>query len=208
MTVGINMLNGVSSDLAAGRRRQCATDWLRIYEASCESATKWLRNVPRAGRLALVEPHTVTRSAHLDAGLDRVWDALARTDGLAGWLADSVDVVIEPGAAGTVVDGSVTRRIVVTEVDERRHVGFTWWDDAAPDHASAVRIAIESGEDGGTTVTVTETLDPAASAVLGGRASALSLAAIGDLGLAADEWIDRLARLVGAVATVPALAGA
>lgn len=136
---------------------------------------------------------SVTRSIELPAPADEVWRSIGEADGLAGWLGDGIDLELVPGAAGTVVDAGVARRVVVTEVDEGRSVGFVWWDEASPEEASVVTIALAPGESEGTsTVTVTERLAGAAHAHLGE-------AAIGDLVAGADAaWDQRLQALIGA----------
>jgi uncharacterized protein YndB with AHSA1/START domain len=153
-----------------------------------------------------VDPLTITRSVRIDAAADVVWGAVGDADGLAGWLGARVDVDLVPGAAGAVVahDGG-TRQLVVTEVAEGRRVGFAWWDDERPDDVSQVVIAVEDDGDGAR-VTVTETLDPGAVGALGGRASALLGAEVGDLAGAGARWDARLQQLVGLVS--PALAPA
>jgi uncharacterized protein YndB with AHSA1/START domain len=160
-----------------------------------------------------MEPRTIARTVRIDAATGAVWDALRSADGLSGWLAEQVDVDVAPGAAGRLVDWSgAERSVVVTDVRDGEHLGFTWWDDAAPHDASTVRIAIEQDGDG-TRVTVTETVDPAAAPATGGIGGAtgrLADARVADLGAdAADPWAHRLGRLaarVGAVAV--AVAGA
>lgn len=153
-----------------------------------------------------MDPLSITRSIRIDAGSDAVWDAVGETGGLGDWLGARVDVEVAPGSAGTVVDhDGASRRLVVTEVDEGRRVGFVWWDEARPDDASRVVITVD--DDGeGSRVTVTETVDPVAVGALGGRASACLDAAVVDVAGLADRWDARLGALLG-VAT-GALAGA
>ena len=138
---------------------------------------------------------SVTRSIELPVSAEEAWTSIGGADGLAGWLGDAVELEVIPGASGTVVDAGTVRRVVVTEVDAGRSVGFVWWDDDAPEEASVVTIALTpadgTGADGATTVTVTERLAGAASASIGS-------ASIGDLALAADgAWDRRLRALVG-----------
>lgn len=141
---------------------------------------------------------SVIRSIELPASADEVWASIRDADGLAGWLGDEVDLAIAPGAAGTITEGSTVRRVVVSEVDEGRSIGFVWWDEAAPEEASVVTIALAPGGDETTTVTVTERLAGSASASIGG-------ASIGDLvGAAEATWDQRLAALVGGTALSPA----
>jgi uncharacterized protein YndB with AHSA1/START domain len=121
---------------------------------------------------------------------------------LAGWLGDEVDLAVVPGAAGTVTDAGTFRRVVVTEVtdvSEARSVGFVWWDEASPEEASVVTIAVAPGADGTSTVRVTERLAGAAVASVGD-------ASIGDLaGAAVASWDRRLQALVGVAARADAV---
>jgi uncharacterized protein YndB with AHSA1/START domain len=143
-------------------------------------------------------PASVTRSIVLPAPADEVWASLRDADGLAGWLGDAVDLEVVPGAAGTVAEGGIVRRVVVTEVEAGRSVGLVWWDEAAPEEASVVTIALTPGDaDGTTTVTVTERLAGAGTASMGE-------ACIGDLAAAEASWDQRLQALVGASALAPA----
>ena len=84
----------------------------------------------------------VTRSIELPEAAQEVWTSLGTGDGLGAWLGDGVDLEPEVGAAGSVVDGATVRRIVVTEVDAGRSIGFVWWDESAPEAASTVTIAL------------------------------------------------------------------
>ncbi|MGN6694751.1 MAG: SRPBCC family protein [Aquihabitans sp.] len=136
-------------------------------------------------------PALVTRSIELPVSADEAWASLRDADGLAGWLGDAVDLDVVPGAAGTVTEGDVVRRIVVTEVVEGRSVGVVWWDEAAPEEASVVTIAVTPGGDDAATVTVTEQLAGSATASIGA-------ASISDLVAAGDVWDRRLRALVGA----------
>ena len=158
-----------------------------------------------------MEPVTVTRSIRLDADARRVWDALADDDGLSGWLADRVELDVQPGAAGRLLDDDgAARRVVVTEVAEGTRLGFAWWSDDAPDAASSVVITI-AGEGDATTVTVTETLDPTLLATVGragGSGAHLTEAAVVDLIGLGDAWAERFGRLAGALRPAHVLAGA
>jgi uncharacterized protein YndB with AHSA1/START domain len=144
---------------------------------------------------------SVTRSIALPVSAAEAWTSLRDPDGLAGWLGDLVDLPgVEPGAAGEVIEGDATRRLVVTEVDEGRSIGFVWWDESAPEDASVVTIAVSSGEgDGGdATVTVTERL-------AGGVVASMGAACIADLtATAGGAWDRRLRVLVGDLAVADA----
>lgn len=70
---------------------------------------------------------TVRREVELDADLATAWDALADPRRLEDWLADSVDVDIEPGATGTITDhDGVVRETVVEEVVPGRRIALRW----------------------------------------------------------------------------------
>jgi uncharacterized protein YndB with AHSA1/START domain len=133
---------------------------------------------------------SVSRSVDLPVSVEEAWASIGEADGLAGWLGDAVDLEVIPGAVGTVTDGDAVRRVVVSAVEAGRSVELVWWDEATPEGASVVTIALEPGVHG-TTVTVTERLAGAASASVAG-------ASIGDLAGAADAaWDRRLQALVG-----------
>lgn len=145
-----------------------------------------------------MEPCSITRTVRISAGTDEVWESVGRVEGLAGWLGGAVDVDLTPGEAGSFVDhDGVTRRLVVTELDEGRRVGFVWWDEDRPSAASSVVIAVD-GDGDGARVTVTETVDPVAVGALGGRASARTVAEVADVIGIGHRWDARLASLVGA----------
>jgi uncharacterized protein YndB with AHSA1/START domain len=163
-----------------------------------------LRIDVRLGKLLPMElaAASVTRSIELPVSADEAWASIGGAEGLARWLGDAVELDVTPGATGTIIDRGRVRRVVVTEVDAGRSVGFVWWDEAAPEEASVVTIALTptvgpdaAHADGArTTVTVTERLAGAASASIGG-------ATVGDLVRAADTaWDRRLQALVGGCA--------
>lgn len=142
-------------------------------------------------------PASVSRSVELPVSAGEAWESLRDAAGLSQWLGDRVELEVVPGAAGTVVEGDVTRRVVVTEVVEGRSIGLVWWDEAAPQEASVVTIALAPGADDTTTVTVTERLAGAAMASVG-------TASIRDLGPIEASWDQRLQSLIGTVALAPA----
>ena len=138
-----------------------------------------------------MEPVLVTRSLRIAVAPERVWASLADGDGLSGWLADAVAIDVVPGASGTAIDGGVVRRIVITDVDAGRSLGFTWWDEQAPEVASTVVITVDA-VDGGSVVTVTERLVGATS-----TGANLGLAGVEDLAAVGQGWDRRLAALLG-----------
>ena len=83
------------------------------------------------------ELHTV-----LDAPPDDVWHAITDPESLGDWLGADVDLSVEVGSAGRVIDEDGTvREVLVTEVDAGRSVGWHWWDDRGG--LSWVRITLE-----------------------------------------------------------------
>ena len=120
-----------------------------------------------------MEPLTVTRRSTLPADRREVWRHLADADLLGAWLGAEIAVEVVPGASGTVTtDDGRRRQIVVTHVEHEAGVGFVWWDEDDPAGVSAVELRVEEDAADTAVLTVTETLDPAASLVgaLGGRA--------------------------------------
>lgn len=144
-------------------------------------------------------PSIVTRTLVLPVSTDEAWTSLRDADGLAGWLGDAVDLEVVPGAAGTIVEGGTVRRVVVTEVEAGRSIGFAWWDEDAPAAASVVTISLDPQASGdGTTVTVTERLAGAAPALVGS-------ASVDDLLAVGSGWDRRLQAMLGAPVRTPAL---
>lgn len=96
----------------------------------------------------------VRRERDLPVPADEAWDLLTDAEGLATWLADEVDLVVEPGAEGTVRDaGGVDRPVYVDEVEEGRRLSFRW--EAGDGDLAIVEFAL-APIDGGTRLTVTE----------------------------------------------------
>lgn len=111
-----------------------------------------------------MEPVKIERDLELDLPLDEAWSLICNSDGLASWLADEVDVSIEAGQEGTMVDDGLTRTVRVDRVIADREVAFTWWADDNPSGASTVVIEVEPGDRGGSRLHITETMSAEASA--------------------------------------------
>jgi uncharacterized protein YndB with AHSA1/START domain len=110
---------------------------------------------------------TVTRRVELDISPEALWNAITDGEMLAAWFGDTVDVDLRPGGTGAVIDEQVTRRLRVDAVEPGRGWSFDWSVDDEP--ASHVSFAIESTDDGGSRLTITETLSASASADRGFR---------------------------------------
>ncbi|EHN12079.1 hypothetical protein PAI11_10180 [Patulibacter medicamentivorans] len=96
----------------------------------------------------------VRRELLLAADRDTVWSMLADADGLAEWLADEVELDVEPGAEGRLRwDDGEERRAVVEEVADRRRVVLRWWQEGGD--PSLVELTLDE-VDGGTRLVVVE----------------------------------------------------
>lgn len=102
-------------------------------------------------------PFDVVREIELDAPADEVWRVVSEAAELATWLGDEVALDVTPGARGRVVDGGVTRTVVVDDVEPGRRVSFRWWEEGDGDGGvSEVVITVVPG-DGPTRLVVRET---------------------------------------------------
>lgn len=140
-----------------------------------------------------MQPLAITRTIELDLGIADARRAVLE----AAWLGDEVDLALVAGAAGTVGEGDVVHRAVVTEADAGR-IRLVWWDEADPAVVSTVDIEV-AGDDERSTVTVTEV-------VAGGAVARLDASSVADLGAVELAWDRRLRSLVGEVALAPAAA--
>ena len=98
----------------------------------------------------------VTRSVDLDAAPAEVWDALTEAALLREWLADEVELEVEPG--GEIVcryaDGE-ERRGEVELVEEAERLAWSWWREGG-EGPSRVELVLDAVADG-TRLTVIET---------------------------------------------------
>jgi len=124
--------------------------------------------------LRRMDATTVTREIDLDTSVDALWQTISDPDHLGTWLGDAVDVDMRPGGTGTVVDDGIVRHLRVEEVSEPRHLSFTWWEPGSESTASRVVFAVGTNDDGGSRLTITETL-PDQSPRIVARASASKL---------------------------------
>jgi uncharacterized protein YndB with AHSA1/START domain len=96
----------------------------------------------------------VERSVELEAGPDEVWPALTEPDQLEGWLGDRVEIDMQPGGCGHVIDDDgVHREVLVTAVEPGRRLAWHWWADGG--ELSSVEITLVPIP-GGTRVDVVE----------------------------------------------------
>jgi uncharacterized protein YndB with AHSA1/START domain len=138
--------------------------------------------LPRSERGPTAE--RVSRSVELDAAPDEVWDALTEDALLTEWLADEVEIEVEPG--GEIVcryaDGE-ERRGEVELVEEAERLAWSWRREGGA--SSRVELVLDAVAER-TRLTVIETA-PARTA--------------GPL-LLAGTWSAPLARLSAAVRLV------
>ncbi len=101
--------------------------------------------------------HGAVRRTHV-LPLDRAtaWALVADPEGLAGWVADEVEIVVRPGAEGRLRDGDEERTVRIEDVVEGRRVAFRWWRaDGDEAHGSLVEIGLDDHPDG-TLLTILE----------------------------------------------------
>jgi uncharacterized protein YndB with AHSA1/START domain len=113
---------------------------------------------------------TVTRQVQLEISPDSLWSAITDRDALEAWLGERVDVDLRPGGTGVVVDDGVSRDVIIRSVDEGRGWSFEWRASGEGHEAlpSVVSFEISADEQGGSVLTITETLSARACADTGG----------------------------------------
>ena len=110
----------------------------------------------------LARMETVSRQVELDISPDALWAAISERAALEAWFGDVVDLDLRPGGSGVVVDDGVVRHVHIDTVEPGRGWSFHWQVDDEPE--SHVTLAIATTDDGGSRLTVTETLSAEASA--------------------------------------------
>jgi uncharacterized protein YndB with AHSA1/START domain len=78
---------------------------------------------------AAAQPATVTRTATLDAPIEKVWEAVTDPSALASWLASEVELDVRPGGVGRVQMPDGARSVLVTAVEAGRRLSLLWWGD-------------------------------------------------------------------------------
>lgn len=102
-------------------------------------------------------PGAVRRERELPVGTPDAWELLRDADGLRRWLADDVDLEVQPGRSGTLRDGDERRSVVVEEVEPGRRVALRWWTDGDDEAEGAlVDLTIEPSGDDRSRIVVTE----------------------------------------------------
>ncbi|MCW3003079.1 MAG: hypothetical protein JWQ20_2377 [Conexibacter sp.] len=101
------------------------------------------------------EVGALRRETILDAPRDAVWALVSEPEGLAGWLADDVELpAVEPGAEGTVLEDGELRHVTIEEVEERRRVALSWC--APGGEPSLVELTLDDAGGGRTRMVVVE----------------------------------------------------
>lgn len=68
----------------------------------------------------------IEREVLIEAPVDVVWRIVTEPDQISQWFADSVDLVVEPGAHGYLRFGDQGGPVVVEKVDRPTHFSFRW----------------------------------------------------------------------------------
>src|SRR3954451_20883594 len=90
----------------------------------------------------------IRREIVLPVERDVAWEAISDPAELETWLADEVNLEIEPGAEGVVRwDGGEERHAVVEEVAEGRRLALRWWAAGGGDE-TIVELTLDDHEDG------------------------------------------------------------
>ena len=85
----------------------------------------------------------IRRDVDLEFPAEEVWDLVADGERWSDWLAPVVDVRVEPGAGGRLVDDDgVVRRVAVDDVVPGRSVHFRWWPEDGGGPASSVELRV------------------------------------------------------------------
>jgi uncharacterized protein YndB with AHSA1/START domain len=110
---------------------------------------------------------TISREIVIDAPVDVVWRTITEPDRIAEWFADSVDIDVRPGGAGTLVfDDRATAQttkvaLVVEDVDPPHRFAFRWTapgaDSPAPGTSTRAEFTLTEEGDERTRLRVTET---------------------------------------------------
>ena len=115
------------------------------------------------------EEPAVRRDIDVPLPLDDVWPLVAGGDGWTEWLVDEADVAVEPGSAGTVVDGGERRDVRIDQVVPGERVAWTWWPAGRPADASRVELVVVPAADRTRGAHHRDALSPPAG--IGGRRS-------------------------------------
>jgi uncharacterized protein YndB with AHSA1/START domain len=101
-----------------------------------------------------IEIDAIRREAVLPVDREQAWTALCDAEGLAGWLADEVELEVREGASGTLRWRSgETRTAIVEEVQELRRLSLRWRDGEQDE--SLVELILDDVP-GGTRIVVVE----------------------------------------------------
>ncbi len=96
----------------------------------------------------------------LGTSIESAWAALSNPDELAQWLGSSVELEVQPGGRGRIVDDDGTvRDVLVTAVDELHGISWHWWSDGGD--LSSVELRLDE-HDGRARLHIVEMLVPTA----------------------------------------------
>ncbi len=83
----------------------------------------------------------VIRTVPTELPFDELWAMVGDAAQWSGWMVDRADLVVEPGASGTVHDRGASRTVQVGNVGDGR-LTFTWWPVGDDHRASTVELAV------------------------------------------------------------------
>jgi uncharacterized protein YndB with AHSA1/START domain len=118
------------------------------------------------------EPNVVRRTVDLDVPVEQLWQLVADPARMAEWLGDAVDIDVQPGGTGAIVDDGVLKFVHVDRIDAGRRLSFSWWEPDQPEHTAQVVFEVAPVADGGSRLHITETLTAGATASGEARLSA------------------------------------
>ena len=109
---------------------------------------------------ARIKGHTVTRTVHIEASRDRVWEALTDPEVMVKWFGDAAGfAALTPGATGSIDwDDYGSFPIEITEVVPGEAFGFRWSGipaDALDEYSTHVAFTL-SGDESSSELTVVE----------------------------------------------------
>jgi uncharacterized protein YndB with AHSA1/START domain len=123
----------------------------------------------------MAEDPRITRTVETELTPDELWSLVADGEGWASWLVDDADIVVEPGATGTVVDDDEVRDVRIDRVEPHERVAFTWWPQGRTEQATRVELVVVPGR---LLISETKNAAPVASAAIRWDVRALVLSSL------------------------------
>jgi len=105
-----------------------------------------------------VQHEVIRRNVDLDVSAEQLWQLVSDPERLAEWLGESVDIDLQPGGTGAIIDDGVLKFVHVDRVDVGRQLSFSWWEPDQPQHTAQVVFEVAPLAGGGSRLEITETL--------------------------------------------------